>query len=220
MKKLLTPFLFLICLPLFAQENALPKSHRFSIGIEAGTVNTFLNIPEEYFYGCFCCFGDCVLPPSPTDDTYDLLPHPTNSRQAAIMVNYQLNKRHEIGLGFLMSQYGESHLTLGEYKRQVVDFRGISARHSLKLFNGNRMDFLMSNSFNLEVPKNAAFYINTHTGLSHTGGFTLSYSLWPSFDVELSAIGKTALTKYADYAWTGKNSRFGYGAMVGLIYRI
>ncbi len=216
MKNLLTYFLLLFCLSVFAQD----KAKRFSVGMEVGLTNSYLNIPEEFFYGCYCCFGDCLITPIPTGEDYYNLPHPTYAKQAAIMFNYQLNKRHQIGLGFSMSQYGESHLSLGAYKREVVDFMGVAARYRYKLLDGKRMDFSIANAINLEFPKATEIPINTHKGLSHTAGVTLSYSIWTTFELELGIVGKTALTKYADNAWSGKNNRFGYGAMLGLVFKV
>src|SRR5690349_17991556 len=127
MKKLFTSFFFLAGLSLFAQDSSTSQHSRFSIGVEAGAVSTFLNIPDfyHYYFDCIGCF-----PQEGVD--FNQLPNATPAFQATLTMNYQLKPRHQLGLGFVMSQYGELHYTF-EYRREVIDFRGITARHRFKL---------------------------------------------------------------------------------------
>lgn len=183
--------------------------------MEAGAVNSFMHLPDELLWICYMGFAAPSFEPMP-------LPSYIVAPQANLTLNYQVSPKHAVGMGYTRSEYGAKQGTefLGQFGKRSIHYNGITMRHRYKLLNGNRVNLLLSNSINVEIPKKDSDFFQPKTGLGHTAALTFSMNLLHSFDFEITMIGKTALTEYVEGAWDGRYNRFGTGLLLGLSYRI
>jgi hypothetical protein len=215
MKHVYTISFCLLAIASMAQETINVKQHRFSITANAGLMTSFVEVPEECFY---CCFGDCFVP-FPGQET-SLQPKRLTSLQLGATANFDLNKRHRIGLGVSKGEYGEMEPSGVSLVRRSMEFMGFMARHQYRILSGNRMNLYISNAFAVEKPMGDDSYFARRNGYSHSLGFDCGVKVARLTEVVVSMVGRTSYRGLTNYSFYDNTHRFGGGLMVGLTQKL
>ena len=206
-------YAFLLCfLPLSmnAQNAKEHKPSNFSIGLQSGIVSTYMNVRDYQWYHELCCFGY---------DDDDLDSAPTYSIHSNLILNYRIKRRHQVGLGLQLSQFGETH-QVGTDSREVLNYVGFVGNHELTLLGSEKASIGVYNAFCFDKP---AFKDKRHrysNGVSYMGGLIWHFKIGEKLDVGINGVVKYALSQYNAIAWFNDNHRFGYGLLLGLSYQI
>ncbi|MBK8568006.1 MAG: hypothetical protein IPN76_33005 [Saprospiraceae bacterium] len=214
MKHVYTFSFCLLAAVALAQSTATPKAHRFSFSLESGLVTSYMEMPESDF---ICCFGDCYT--YGTDPTLRLRPMRLTSVQLGASANFELGRKHRIGLGVTRLEMGEMEPYGENLARRSMRVMGLTARHQFKVLSGSLLNFYVSNAVSLEKPK-AESYLNVRNGVSHTLGLTAGIQITRLMEASLSIIGRTTIRGYHENAFYGDKHRFGGGLVFGLTHRI
>ncbi|MCC6723116.1 MAG: hypothetical protein IT258_01305 [Saprospiraceae bacterium] len=224
--------ILLLCfLPLLAvAQQSNPKFHsRFSVEIGAGKVNSFMYLPQPVYFTCFA--GDPFIPVTIGDEfVYD---EPTLTSTASFLLNFQISKRHQIGIGSVYSEQGY-HRTVTSKEMAPIsetfvrDYQGYRLRHRYDFVQGKHFKLGVANSIQRERLKDydsSEYYGDKSMGyrrggLSHIGEIVLGYTIGRHLEIDLNLMGKTALTDYNYVAFNKAFNRFGTGVMMSASFKL
>ncbi|MCC6725703.1 MAG: hypothetical protein IT258_14435 [Saprospiraceae bacterium] len=213
MKHIITVLLLFNFCQLFAQQqDEIKFIHRFSIELEGGLINSMLNTPWV------CTFCDCIDCES-YEPQKGKPARPIVAPMALAYLNFQVSERHQVGLGYSLSQYGEMDWP-SDYSKRAITYQGLNARHTWILLKGDKTSLGISNSLCFEFPKPTDFFVLAQKGLSHTATLKFQREINPRLALSFNLLGRTALTEYAKKAWYGMNNRWGFGASLGFQVKI
>lgn len=216
MKKFYTISFCLLAVVAVAQSSSKIKSHRFSFALESGLMTSFIEMPEEVFTCCPLC--DCVIPIS-VPNAINLIPTRITSLYLGASANFNLSRKHQIGLGLIKSEMGEMEPHGESLARKSIGFLGFTARHKYIILSGYRLNLAVSNAISLEKPITET-YVELRNGISHTLGLTCGIQITRLMEASISMVGKTSIRGFYGNAFYSDKHRFGGGLFVGLSYSI
>ncbi|MBI1225431.1 MAG: hypothetical protein GC192_09370 [Bacteroidetes bacterium] len=205
-------------LPIFAFSQT--KKHSFSFEVDAGYLRSFMGNNQYYF---ICDFGPCP--------SYDIRNEPLLSSYWQGLVNFYVNKRHCIGVGFLQSKlgYNQYYLIYNPYvwyhDEYSAEYNSYKIHYGLTILNGEKFSMGVASDLCLDRVRVMDDEILMYTdlkkqGMSNIVEAVFSYSFRDNIGLKVNFMFRTALTKYSSTATNGNFNRFGRGATIGVFYKI